>query len=590
MSAALPSVPRTRWTIGLALLVAGACLAVSVHFRDSVNASRQRLRLSVDPETLASLPPELAITQVALGSFRGLMVDYLWSRAGDLQEEAQYHEAVQMAEWITQLQPRFARVWSFQAWNLAYNVAITSPRPAERWQWVQAAVALLRDRAIPLNPTDYSLHRELCWLFTHKIGGDTDDSHYYYKDRLAREWEAVLGVPPDNDRVAWFAPVAQAASTGAELAALHPQLRPLTDWLASQAVSEIPRAALAVLTEAPAPPAFPRVPTLDPAAAAAWTAYLRATVLRQQYGMDPQLMLDLMNECGPFDWRLPDAHALYWITQGILRRVADSKAVRMPPAGDPSAQSIEARAAFYGHVNVSIAAKRLLLFGRLLHDPVRDFYLTNPDPRMLSFYERTVTSYEQTLPHAGEDSADAPIALENTLLDGLKTAYLYGDPEQAGQYLERLRARFSRGEDRSRRYALPLDELLVELTVARVESADDLTHEVQALLGEGLDGGLAVDRPDVSERCLKLAREVLERGCEKLSLAVLEFGAIEPLWEQTLRAFLASPARYASPQKKARVWAHLPADYRQSVPADVKLWLEAQAERSGLDAKTLFDG
>lgn len=577
---------RLAW-IG-AFAAAALCSFVSADLRDSVNESRRRLRLSVDPESLASLPPEVALTQVALGSFRGLMVDYLWTRAADLQENAQYHEAVQMADWITQLQPRFSRVWAFQAWNLAFNVAITSPRPEERWQWVQAAVSLLRDRAIVLNPTDFSLHRELCWLFTHKIGGDADDCHYFYKDRLAREWEALLGVPPDTDRVAWFAPIAEAPHDPDVLEARFPELATLLAWLADQPAAEVSRWIRALLAAPDVPPAVPGVGSLSGGAREALRRHLRARVLREQYHMDPNLMLDLMVECGPFDWRTPDAHGLYWIAQGVLRRQADSKTVRFPSAEDDSSDAVAARASFYQQVNVSIAAKRLLLFGRLLYDAKYDFYVTNPDPAMLSFYERTVESYESTLPSANPDSQGAPVVLENTLLASLKTAYVYGDQEQAQAYLERLRARFARGEVRTRRYSLPIEELLVELTLERVESAGDLEFEVEALLGEGLEGGLAVGRPDVSDRCLELARAVLDRGRVRAPLEVGDDLTIEKLWDQALRVFLSAPARYASPQKKARVWAYLPIDYRRAVPHDLRLWLEAQAERSGLDAKALF--
>src|SRR5438034_7742656 len=60
-------------------------------------------------------PPVLVFTTVALGGFRGLIANALWIRAVDLQEQDKYFEKVQLADWITKLQPHFVTVWTHQA-------------------------------------------------------------------------------------------------------------------------------------------------------------------------------------------------------------------------------------------------------------------------------------------------------------------------------------------------------------------------------------------------------------------------------------------------------------------------------------------
>src|SRR5262245_64587108 len=50
-------------------------------------------------------PPVLVFTTVALGGFRGLIANALWVRAMDLQDEGKFFEKVQLADWITKLQP-----------------------------------------------------------------------------------------------------------------------------------------------------------------------------------------------------------------------------------------------------------------------------------------------------------------------------------------------------------------------------------------------------------------------------------------------------------------------------------------------------
>ena len=57
--------------------------------------------------------------------------------------------------------------------------------PAERWQWVENGIRLLRDDGLRYNPRDARLHFELGWLFQHKIGARADRAWPYYQRRLA---------------------------------------------------------------------------------------------------------------------------------------------------------------------------------------------------------------------------------------------------------------------------------------------------------------------------------------------------------------------------------------------------------------------
>ena len=61
---------------------------------------------------------------MALGGFRGLISNFLWIRANDLQQDDKFFEAAQLADWITDLEPHFAQVWKFQAWNMAWNISV----------------------------------------------------------------------------------------------------------------------------------------------------------------------------------------------------------------------------------------------------------------------------------------------------------------------------------------------------------------------------------------------------------------------------------------------------------------------------------
>lgn len=128
-----------------------------------------------------------ALSSVILGGFRGVAADLLWLRAGRLQEERRFVELVQLSEWITALEPESPEVWSFHAWNLAYNVTVLLGRPDDRWRWVENAVALLRDSGVAMNPDSPEIKRELAWLFLHKIGTDSDSAAGFYRTSWARE-------------------------------------------------------------------------------------------------------------------------------------------------------------------------------------------------------------------------------------------------------------------------------------------------------------------------------------------------------------------------------------------------------------------
>jgi hypothetical protein len=187
-----------RWKdnaiILLCLVLAGGLLFGARLLQPSIQQARADLGLVLN-EPMVNAPPSLAFATVAMGAFRGLVVDILWMRADRLKQDGKYFDARQLAEWITILQPRFARVWDFQAWNMAYNISVAMPNTqcAERWRWVRNGYELLRDRGIPLNPNDISLYRSLGWIFWHKIGDNLDDCHRYYKRQLLLEMRPLLG-------------------------------------------------------------------------------------------------------------------------------------------------------------------------------------------------------------------------------------------------------------------------------------------------------------------------------------------------------------------------------------------------------------
>ena len=219
-----------------------------------LNQQREVLGLTrVTP--LENAPPVLAFTTKALGGFRGLIANALWIRATELQENGKYFEMVQLADWITKLEPNLTAVWIHLAWNMAYNISVKFNDPHDRWLWVKRGTELLRDEAIPYNPNEPNLYRELAWFYQHKMGHFLDDAHQVYKVEWAREMTALLGKgPPDWDRL------------------INPQTPEDKE---------------------------------------------RARIAREKYKLEPELMKRVDEKYGPLEWRLPESHAIYWAVKGL---------------------------------------------------------------------------------------------------------------------------------------------------------------------------------------------------------------------------------------------------------------------------------
>ena len=325
-----------RWKDNLIVLLcfvlAGLFLTAAMTRQAPIRQARQEMGLVMN-DPLENAPPSLAFTTVAMGAFRGLVVDILWMRAENLKQEGKYFDAKQLAEWITMLQPRFSKVWDFQAWNMAYNISVALPNTQcdERWRWVLNGIELLRDRGIPLNPHDISLYRSLGWIFWHKIGDNLDDCHRYYKKELALDIRLLLG---DKTNEA-FLDLANAPRTTEEVLA-NPEIFEFVQMLrqADPVFEDSAKLAENYLTLRTMPDRF------DEAARAIITqnynnpalsqldVFAHAYLIRTKWKMDPQAMVELNHEFGPvawndpnerlpLNWEHPGAHALYWGAEGL---------------------------------------------------------------------------------------------------------------------------------------------------------------------------------------------------------------------------------------------------------------------------------
>jgi hypothetical protein len=312
----------------LLVLLAAALLAGSSFVQKSLNLDRDRLGLTrVTP--LENAPPVLAFTTVALGGFRGLISNILWMRATDLQDEDKFFEMVQLADWITKLEPHFVHVWLVQSWNMAYNISVKFKDYSDRWRWVQRGIVLLRDDGLRYNPNETLIYRELAWFFQHKMGANMDDANMYYKQHWADEMAAVFGKmkKPDLEEL------------------IHPQ----TD-----------------------------------------DARQRLKLLTDRYKMDPVAMKEDDELYGPLEWRLPEAHAIYWAQEGL-------KKAKEFPTKVKEEDLITLRRVIYQSMQLSFQR------GRLVANPVIKSFEFGPNleiiPKVSAAYERAAVEDKKNEDH-----------------------------------------------------------------------------------------------------------------------------------------------------------------------------------------------
>ena len=139
----------------------------------------------------ASAPAMTEGALAAFGGIRSIVAEVVWFRADRLQDEGRYVELAQLASTLSYLEPHTPEVWSYAAWNLAYNISIMMPTYEDRWRWVYAAICLIRDKGLVLNPTESELYRELAWLFELKLGTNLDMAAPVYRAKWRETVEDV---------------------------------------------------------------------------------------------------------------------------------------------------------------------------------------------------------------------------------------------------------------------------------------------------------------------------------------------------------------------------------------------------------------
>src|ERR1022692_427826 len=427
----------------LGVLAAALLLGVA-QVQDSMNLDRERLGLT-HAEALENAPPVLAFTTVALGGFRGLISNLLWIRAAELQEDDKYFEMMQLADWITKLEPHFPQVWVFQAWNMAYNISVKFKDFPDRWRWLQGGIELLRDEGLKYNPNDVLIYRELAWFFQHKLGANLDDANVYYKQQWATQMAEVFG-----------------KSLGSNFEEL---INPKTD-------DEKKRAAL----------------------------------LRDKFKMDPQFMKEVDERFGPLEWRLPEAHAIYWAAKGL------DEAEKHPGKVNKD-DLIQLRRVIYQ--TMLLAFQR----GRLEVNPIDQAFDFGPNLDIIPNVNR---SYEEQMEEDPAEKDKMQTGHRNFLRQAIYSLYVYNRMTEAKKWFKYRSEEYPNkpiidGDNNSYPRNVTLDEYAVSCIQTDISetSRDRVKAAIEGLLRNAYVS-LALDQDDRYAGFYLLARKVWATYEEKI--------------------------------------------------------------------------
>lgn len=276
-----------------------------------------------DTQGMAS---DVAVPTLALGAFRGLVVDYLWVRTITLREQGRTYEARVLAEQIGRLQPRLPAVWDYLGSHLAYDLAATANDAETRWAWIQNGLDLVREQGLAKNPTSSRLCYTLSRIYQDKVNATMDDFHLDFKR------EHMLRMRRAGIHLASVIELASAPGLSALAAQDEAALEVLVAYSKLRGLGEISEIEPTLLCAAhhryryeglppadgvsPAEVAF--LVSLEKSPAGNRVLISCAAQSLREIGFDPEHMRQVNADYGPLRWQSSFSAPIYWAAKGVM--------------------------------------------------------------------------------------------------------------------------------------------------------------------------------------------------------------------------------------------------------------------------------
>ena len=225
----------------------------------------------------------------------------------------------------------------------------------------------------------------------------------------------------------------------------------------------------------------------------------RARLLRETYKMDPQFMKEVDERYGPLEWRLPEAHAIYWAAMG-LKKAAEN------PTKIKEDDLITLRRVIYQSMLLSFQR------GRLVTNPFANAFEFGPNldiiPKVNSAYEKAALEDAKNRDHILK-------AHRNFLRDAVYFLYMYNRLPDAAEWFKYLATNYpDKTLIDNNTNSFPANLTLDKYAVARVQG--DISESGGRDRTEGVLEGLLVN----SYRSMVLAEDAAAAGFKLLARQV----------------------------------------------------------------------
>jgi hypothetical protein len=167
---------RLSFVLLLAIFLVG--MIGSRVYLDQTPEHRSRERN--DPMSGSSAPPANVIGAyvgtMVLGGLKSVAINMLWMRWSTLRTEKKHFEMIALGDVINALQPYNEEVWSYIAWEMAYNISIGEHADDRdlAWDWVSAGLDRLEDGARTLPDSIYLYYQRAEVLMRRLMQKDRD--------------------------------------------------------------------------------------------------------------------------------------------------------------------------------------------------------------------------------------------------------------------------------------------------------------------------------------------------------------------------------------------------------------------------------
>jgi hypothetical protein len=315
--------------------------------------------------------------------------------------------------------------------------------------------------------------------------------------------------------------------------------------------------------------------------------FLQRKVLLEVYKLDPNKMAELTEIFGPMDWRVVDAHSLYWVNEGLI---AGQETISK--FGNDKINT--ARLIFFSLNN--LRRRNRLVFEPYYDDLNRSYINFNPDLNFIESMHRAYLAYGKLLdpdPQAGGVGGTFRTGHQNFLTDAIRLLYFAGREREARKYFNYVRESYGRNAmgEPNPAVTMPLAEYVVYDFLANITGDAEMRDAIAALLARAFNELARGNRAEYNAQW-RTARELHTKYNKDKLTETTDKMRLPPFPEyeaDVVRVLLRQPA--FSPlvtQNKARLWLVLPLRLKHAVYDDLRELFARECQTMKYDVDRAF--